>query len=456
MNVPGIIDPDLYDRVAKLLVDDGTAATFEEAHAVLRTYRLQLVAGHAACHSEAWQAALLTAVNTATRAVHGGVTVILADRHARMRVRSAACGTLAEALTALGATVARNPEPDIPTIYFAEARARDSSSAPSLHVAATQWTAGAGPEPPSSAAAAHPLSAMIAAALAVSECFQWLRGYVVAGERAVGISLWQPELDWLDPAAEGPPIRELPAAAWLLGLGHLGQATAWLMSLLPYSDEDKPQLVLHDNDRITPANRATSMFVTGENAIGRRKARLIADALERRFDTVVIEHRYEGGQLRQPGDPDLLLAGVDNPATRRLLDETGFSVICDAGLGAGPDGFLAMQLRRLPAARPSAEIWASDPRARHLHDELSAYRKLEQVSGDRCGVERLAGRTVATAFVGVVAAGCLLGGVVRELHGGTGYGLIDLDLREPNDVVAIPSQDSRRIRLATIRAREVS
>ena len=32
-------------------------------------------------------------------------------------------------------------------------------------------------------------------------------------------------------------------------------------------------------------------------------------------------------------------------------------MIYDAGLGAGPDGFLAMSIRRLPGSRPALEIW---------------------------------------------------------------------------------------------------
>jgi hypothetical protein len=453
-----LIDPDSFDRLAKLFVDDGTAATFEQAEAMLRTYRLQLIAGPAACNSETWQAALLTAVNVGVRAVHGGVFVTLADPDAPSLSPGAQAETLGEAVTLLGATITTTAEPDIPTIHFAHDGAADQLGfAPALHVVAGQWTAGVALEPPGTLATRpHILTAIVAAALAVSECFQWLRGYVVAGDRAFGISLWDPELNWLDPAAEGPPIQALPTGAWLLGLGHLGQATAWILSLLPYPPESGAQLVLQDDDKISRANRATSMFVSDPGVVGRRKTRLVAERLEHSFDTTLIERRYEGGTLRAPSDPDLLMAGVDNPQTRRRLDDTGFSVICDAGLGTGPEGYLGMQIRRLPGTRPSTEIWKREPKARALHDALPAYRQLEADTSDRCGVEQLAGRTVATAFVGVVAAGWQLGGVLRELHGGRRYDLIDLSLRQPHDVVALTSDNTRRLRLATIRAREPS
>ena len=297
---------------------------------------------------------------------------------------------------------------------------------------------------PPATAPASTIAAVLATAMALSECFGRLRGHAAATERAFGVSLWQPGSAWDDDGAEGPAIAELPAAAALLGLGHLGQAFAWLLAVLPYPLAGERQLVLIDDDRLTRANHATSML-DGFGELGMRKARIVARALEPLgWDAAIVERRYAGGPLRGPRDPAALLVGVDNPAARRLLDETGFPVVLDAGLGAGPDGFLGIALRRLPAARPSHAIWPAAALRRRPAGG-PAYTVLERETGDRCGVELLAGRTVATAFVGVAAACWTIGSLLRELAGGVRCELVDVDLRDPGSVVGVVAAERQRL-----------
>jgi hypothetical protein len=441
------IDPDQYDRVAKLLVDAGDVASFPEARALLGTYRLQIYADAAACQSEAWQAAMATAVNTGVRAMHGGVLVTL-DDDAAWLPPNGHTGSLSQILAGLGAIIVHQLKPGLPTIAFSSAPppGRDD---PVIYPVAGQWLVGVSPSPAPERAAST-LAAVMAGAIAVSECFQQLRGFPLAGDRHAVISLWDPEAGMARSDAEGPPITHLPAEAWILGLGHLGQAYAWLLSLLPYAPHDR-HLILHDDDRLSTANRATSLLEhTG--AIGTRKPRVVAAAMEAAgWDTALVEQRYRGGPLYAPGEPALLLAGVDNRDARRALDETGFPTIYDAGLGAGPDGYLDMALRRLPASRPSTALWSEGPvpdRAGALLD-LPAYQQLEHDTGDRCGVELLAGRTVATSFVGATAACWIIGSVLREIHGGRPYELIDYSLRQPGRVSAIQAAAGRRPRIST-------
>jgi hypothetical protein len=449
------IEPDDFDRLVKLLVDSGQASSFEAAEALLATYRLQVLVGSAACAQAAWQAAALTAVNAGRRAMHGGVRVVL-GQDAQCRVPVANGELLSAALRRYGATVADDLDTGVPTIVLGEAQP-PGEIGPAVHAVASEWTAGVSPTASRALAdrtAGEPsvLAAVMAAALAVSEAFQRLRGYSVAGERDARVSLWNPEIAGDEPAAEGPPIQELPAGVWLLGLGHLGQAYAWLLSLLPYPPDASRPLNLHDDDHLSHANRATSMLdACGEE--GELKTQLVSTAMRPLgWDPRLIEHRYLGGPLHGPGDPAVLLAGVDSPATRRLFDETGFPVIVDAGLGVGPDGFLGMAIRRLPGSRASRDVWpATAPFSPSMTAAgAAAYRDLEARTGDRCGVQQLAGRTVATAFVGVTAACWAIGGLLRELHGGRRYELIDYTLRDPSTVVAIASEDQRPPRVPTV------
>ena len=436
------IDPDRIDRVAKLLVDAGDVASFGEAEALLRTYRMQIILGANAYEDSATQAAALSAVNTGQRAMHGGVSVFLAT-DGECVVPFGAGKPLSAVIESVGGVLVDEPEADVATIIFGE-HVSPGGNAPVLWSAPHGWIASVSPASPTDAATAEIPAAVLSASLAVSEIFQWLRGHAVAGDRALEVSLWKPR-----DGADGPPITHLPAALWLLGLGHLGQAYAWLLSLLPYPGDDTRALFLQDDDKLSVANRATSMLHC-DSTVDMRKTRVVAKVMdELGWDTTLIERRYRGGQLHNAGDPPVLLGGVDNLDARRSLDDSGFPVIYDAGLGAGPDGFLAMSIRRLPGSRSSREIWPV-AQARAGQELGGAYRALEAETGDRCGVEMLASRTVATAFVGVAAACFVIGGLLRELHGGEALELVDLSLRDPRQITVLGADSPPALRVASV------
>jgi hypothetical protein len=93
----------------------------------------------------------------------------------------------------------------------------------------------------------NPLAGIGAAALGVNEAFMHVRGDLAeAGHRTVGMSLWNPlaVADWRDDAHKGPALAYLPKSLWLVGLGHLGQAYAWTLGMLPYPVDGRPHLVL--------------------------------------------------------------------------------------------------------------------------------------------------------------------------------------------------------------------
>ncbi|WP_200959419.1 hypothetical protein [Hydrogenophaga sp. Root209] len=62
-------------RLAKLALDAGEVSSLEDALALFSGYRLRIVLGHGWSDSLARQACFLTAVNTAARALLGGVEV---------------------------------------------------------------------------------------------------------------------------------------------------------------------------------------------------------------------------------------------------------------------------------------------------------------------------------------------------------------------------------------------
>jgi hypothetical protein len=64
----------------------------------------------------------------------------------------------------------------------------------------------------------------------------------MAGRRAAGLSVWNPGADWLTQDASEPVLSYLPSSLWLIGVGNLGQAFAWLLTCLPYADRSKVEL----------------------------------------------------------------------------------------------------------------------------------------------------------------------------------------------------------------------
>jgi hypothetical protein len=75
------------------------------------------------------------------------------------------------------------------------------------------------------------------------------------GWRTITLNLWQPGTD-----IDRPTLTHAPAAWWLVGLGHLGQAYAWALSWLPYADPTKIEIVLQDTQRVVKANHSTGLL----------------------------------------------------------------------------------------------------------------------------------------------------------------------------------------------------
>jgi hypothetical protein len=428
-------DPTRVGRLAKGLLEAGDAASVPEAEEILAGYRLQLHVGAEAAACEEWQAAALSVVNAGVRAMHGGVDVVL-EADPLCRAAWGRGGALSAALVSFGGKIVGALDPGVPTLVVGAPRATPPGS-PLIHLHASGWRAGAGFDP---AAPAGPppnvLATVTAAGLGVSEAFLHLRGDAVAGERDLGISLWRPGAAWRETDPEEPPISLLPAGAWLLGLGHLGQAYAWLLGLLPWADPGEATFHLQDTDAIEEGNRDSALLYLGDEE-GERKTRLLARRLERLgLRTSIVERRLDRAQRIVDGEPTLALAGFDNVIARRALSEVGFRLIVDAGLGADEQSFCEMQVNELWGARRSDQVWtAADAGAGPMAE---VFDRLGEESGDRCGYTQLAGRSVASSFVGLVAAGFVVAAVLRRLnHGLTGsgpgpaYELIDYSLRAP-------------------------
>lgn len=158
----------------------------------------------------------------------------------------------------------------------------------------------------------------------------------IAHVRSVGgRSLWNPGADWQAPDRSESPLTWLPSSLWLIGLGNLGQAFAWVLATLPYADPKEVRLVLQDDDRLAKSNDSTSLLSFVRD-VGHRKARKIGAWLDARgVDTYLLESTWT---TRTADDPAVALCGVDNPIARAALEHPGFGLVVEAGLGAGSAG----------------------------------------------------------------------------------------------------------------------
>lgn len=429
---------DLVDGVHRLVkeaLDRGTVGSLAEGEALLKRYQLAIAVGAAESANWTDQVAILTAVALARRVFLGGVFVVM-NSDAQLVVPLPLGRTLREAVTQLGGQVSEQvTAPDVPRIVIS-GTSRERTARFEVRPLARGWCGGIVPidSPECGGPYAMPLAAMLAAGFAISEAFLHVRDEnASAGHRAIGLSLWNPhpEADWLRGDDYGPRLLFLPSRLWLLGLGHLGQAFLWALGILPYAAPNDLELVLQDVDVVTPSTESTSIL-SDATLVGQMKTRAMATWAERRgFSTRIHERLFGAGSRRREDEPPILLCGLDNALGRRGLDEAGFDLVVEAGLGRGYQDFRTLRLHTLPASRTAVEIWPSivEPEPTKA---APAYEKL--VDGgvlDRCGMTLLAGKAVGAPFVGAVAASLAISEILRLLHGGAPMQLIDVDLQWP-------------------------
>lgn len=434
-----IFDEQDLHRLVKHALDTGAAATIGEAEALFRSYAIDVtIERDAACEPE-HQMALLTLVALGRRVFHGGVHVHGA-LDVPLRVPLTVDEELGSAVVRLGGVVAPALLGANRPLVSVGGGPRARTRAFHLRIEYAGWRGGVVPadlEGPRSSHRVNPLAPMLGAALAVSEAYAHLSGEGTApGRRALGLSAWAPQLDWLEDDA-APELEALPSRLWVIGLGHLGQAFLWALGLLPYSHGGL-ELVLQDTDTITRSTESTSVL-TDATLIGTKKARAMASWCERRgFATAIYERAFDATFRRQEADPAIAFCGVDNALARRALDGAGFPLVVEAGLGRGHRDFRTMRLHTLPGSRTAAELWVGDGLGEDVTVRAAYQRLLDEGRLDRCGVTLLAGKAVGAPFVGAVAAALGLGEVLRLLHGRGIDEVIDLDLRsiEHRSVVA--------------------
>lgn len=434
-------DPNNLHRTAKYFMDSGRVESADAAVGILKSFGLSICVGKEILTSPDHQTALITLVNCASRTLLGGIEIV--------RLPSARCTSvlgrqrdITAEVRAMGAKIVPEQSSNWPCAVIGSANPVENGL-PAWRLTWEGWRGGVVPYRENASLAENESVAIapaLAAGICAAEAFSFHAGdHPMTGRRSSGLSLWRPSFDWLLADPSEPVLAYLPSRLWIIGLGNLGQAYAWLLGCLPYSADAAPLFVLQDFDCINASNESTSLL-TRPHDVGKKKARVVAEWLEARgFKTIIEERRFGPWIHRMADEPGAALCGVDNALARSSLEKAGFDLIVEAGLGAGPQGFRDFSLHTFPATRAAEEIWSEHTSAPDVQD-MPAYQALRRSGVDQCGVAQLASRSVAVPFVGLTAACLVVAELLRRLNGGEAIELASLGLLALSDAEIVPIQ----------------
>jgi hypothetical protein len=420
-----------FSRIDKMFVDRDKVSS-EEAQSRRSKFEVAILCGSDVGGSRCLQLAVLTAAAIADRCFPGAVRVAIppdvadAPCLAWAGMEQSFGDALRESASARLVSIV-DVEPTTHCLVFGDADAADHG----LRVTFDGWIARVGPVGSlvrSQERPHNPLSAVLAAALAVSELFLGFAEITMeAGRRIVMLSLWRPDLADDDPLALGPVVEFLPASAWILGLGHLGNAYLWALGALPYADPKAMEFGLFDFDRVELENYETGLIFRVDDE-QRLKTRVCNEWLERRhFRTRLVERRFDETFRIQKEEPLIALCGFDSNAARQQLPSAKFARVFESGLGGTSANFDTIGLHTLPNARVVAELWPVPPPEELAVQTAEAERQARanpgyrDLAADDCGRALLAGKAVAVPFVGVTAATLVVSEVLRLLHEGVRF-----------------------------------
>jgi hypothetical protein len=397
-------------RLSKVLVDT-RQVTFDEAQAAFRALTLEVVVGPDAI-TPAAHAAVLTAVSVGSRTFVGGVRVV---GNTEQRLNSALpvnAITLAEATLNVG-TSDFTGSPSRRVLIGTGPLTADKPR--TISAWWNDWRAGVTTSRDAICDDGNnPLTGIVAGALSVGAAFEDVRSGSIQG--SMEVDLWP-----VSRQEEAPSFAEvfLPGALWLVGLGNLGQAFLWALAALPYINPADVSIVLQDYDRVTEENWATSVLVKDMN-YGTLKTKIAEEwATAKGFDARRVDRRLLASDRLDNSDPRIALCGVDKIEPRKLMANTGFDCIVDAGLGRNASDFDRYRVTVFDHTRPIDKHFAgmSDvPTDDEAIFDVKAYQQLQEELG-RCGTAELAGASVAIPYVSAIAAAVAVSRVIAITSG---------------------------------------
>lgn len=405
----------LADRSSQMVM---AAEGIDYDEALKRLDRAALVIETEPGLDRAHQATLLAAAASGVRMFKGGV-FMTPDLGGQLQIGQVRPQPLRHALETLGVQTVQAPEHAV-HLYVG----RSLAANPHLFASCDGWTAQIGPASAAASTPSNVLSGVVAGALAVAELFRKaVLDDITAAKRPAALDLW---------GGGAPPqdLQRLPKDIWLLGLGNLGQATLFVLDLLPWGDSAEVTLLLNDGDTVGPENLPVQIL-TGYDWAGQKKARAAAHWADARgFQTLVEERRFSADTRPGQGEPRLALIGVDNLDTRRWAAAAGFDLVIDAGLGAtGPEAF-DIRIHAFPGTQTPDEAWPALAQADAQAVSPALAKLVEQGRLDPCGAMTIAGASVGVPCTALVAAALQVAQACRALQTGICADRVDVSLAD--------------------------
>jgi hypothetical protein len=397
---------------------------YREAEAMLKNLSLRLVIDDASCRKVAFQAALLTAFNAGNRAFLGGVSLEMPE-DVPLLLPVPGCHSLNEAMLSTTFTPQTTVKPS-QTVYFGHTPSNPAQD--SCRVDCDGWR-GAVSNFDEPAAFEYgnqddfAIGGNFAAGLAIHRCFLKATHLPARSlEHPFGMSLWKPGTDWQQPVSAKPCLYNLPTSFWLLGLGHLGQAFIWNLSMLPFPVRAEVDFLLQDFD-VNEDSNVGSGLICSRAAVGIKKARHCAAWLERQgFTTAVTERKYTDNDRRGDGEPGVALCGFDRAKPRSFLGKTGFRKIIECGLGDSLADFDTIHIHTFPNPQTSPEaLWGNvnDSPKQVAPEDAMLFTEGQHECG-QLAVD-MAGKAVSTSFVGAMAGAMVVAELLRAFNGGSQF-----------------------------------
>lgn len=391
------------NRTMKLAMDEGRVGSYEDAQSLFCSFKLRVIVQPGFSRAQAAEAAVLTLLNAAPRTFLGGVELVgaLDERCTMAWFMGKSLGDVAQEF---GVTTAKNTSDCMPTIQIGDGESSNDTFWLGIGLSSRGFILS--PDKSGSVSEECPVEVGVAAAgAALNEAFQAAyRHSPLAGQR---------EIRWCVPEVCTVSDAE---SLWLIGLGHLGQAFVWTAALAGSHLLPK-RIKISDYDTVSRSSLSTCLLVK-ETDIGRQKVDVVGDKLTAlgvevlrdcqrvNLDTGVVAPVQE-----------IAVIAVDSYAFRRSLDQLRAKRVIEAGIGDGAEAFTRIQLHAFPGSRMARDIWVGDdPQSvRSIDISKPAYQALLSDSKDECGTTLIAGRSVATPFVGAFA-GALLSIIAKGVN----------------------------------------
>lgn len=414
MNINSI---DEVSRLALLFIENNPKLAsmklegYNEALGELLKIRLKIIVSDVISNSHALQAALITAVNTGKRAFKGGVFIEMPTEIQMLLPWTKEC-TLNDVVLELGGQLSLNEIADF-TLHIGNP-AIDNNS---LEIIANCWQGGVVAAGDKISLPLHPdgvLGGVFAGSFGVALGFLRVsKEKVDSTIETCGLSLWRPDLNWLSSDAEGVEIKYFPDKLWFLGLGHLGQAYVWTLSLMSFKDHEKISVVLQDTDIVTIANIDTGLLSEDDSCKSKiKKTRLCSKWLEDRgISTHICERYFDITFLPRDNEGDILICGLDNIESRKILSTSKFKNIIDCGLGGNKRNFDSITVYNLGESHlDPEEIWSE---ANKSTENAESQKLFSNILG--CGEYD---KGIGASFIGGIASTLVFSELLRCYNGG--------------------------------------